>query len=182
MKHLKIGHADVAYALYAVGDPRVTGYTEGRDRELVITVPSTGSAMVFAAALAARATTAGETTGTLIDDLPDVAEIMTRVSDGWVRGTASGQALPVLLLTFPGVHLTGPQHISVRQLGEGRLPAWAAGIRWHYPHSTARTECRACLAAPAWMASTETPWDEPNGEVLAGPFTCTTCDAEVRCG
>jgi hypothetical protein len=173
MRHLKIGHADVAYALYAIGDPAVTGYTEGRDRELVITVPSTGSAMVFAAALAARATTEGETTGTLLDDLPDVAEIMTRASDHWDKG--------VLRLTFPGVHLAGPQHISVNQLCKGYLPGWAAGVRWTYPHSVSRTECAPCMYFPAWMASAETSWDEPNGEVMTA-LTCASCGREVRCG
>jgi hypothetical protein len=133
--------ADITAALEATGcQPDETAAVLDRG-ELIILVPSTGVAMLFAARLAMRLI-GGDVTGPgaeLVHTAGEVDDILARASDAWLShgGGIAPELGPVLALAFPGVTVTGAPAgaatPSCRQCGCTDLRACPGGCGWAEP-------------------------------------------------
>lgn len=110
---------------------------------LIIVVPSTGAAMMFAAQLAMRLI-GGDIAGPrakLVHTAGEVEDILARASDAWLQHgdgiIPEPEPAPVLALAFPGVTVTGaPADAatqSCRQCGCTDLHACPGGCGWAEP-------------------------------------------------
>ena len=139
--------ADITAALKATGcQPDETAALLDRG-ELIILVPSTGVAMVFAAQLAMRLI-GGDIAGPpaeMVHTAGEVEDILARVSDAWLHhgDGITPEPAPVLALAFPGVTVTGA------------------------PADAATQSCRQCGCTDLHAC--------PGGCGWAGPGLCTTC-------
>ncbi len=117
---------DITAALQQIGSPPETAARLAPDGTLTVVVPSVGTAMIFAAALAHRLTARNLACACCIDSececdgerlgpatcrpsaADPVLELLARVSDSWEPVSAAGDELPALVLSFPGLTVTGP--------------------------------------------------------------------------
>jgi hypothetical protein len=166
MKQPNLDWADITAALKATGcQPDETMALLDRG-ELIIVVPSTGAAMMFAAHLAMRLI-GGDIAGPgakLVHTAGEVEDILARASDALLHHDdgITPEPAPVLVVAFPGVTVTGaPADAatqSCRQCGCTELRACTGGCGWAKPRL-----CTACAGDPR-DEDAKRPW-MPAGEL-----------------
>jgi hypothetical protein len=105
-----LDRADITAALEATGCPPDETVARLDRGELIILVPSTGVAMMFAAQLAMRLI-GGDIAGPrakLVHTAGEIEDILACASDAWLRH-GDGITAPVLAVAFPGVTVSGAQ-------------------------------------------------------------------------
>lgn len=131
---------DITAALQQAGAAPETAARLAPDGTLTVVVPSVGAAMIFAAALAARLTARNLACACCIDNECECAgerlgpatyrasaadpalELVARASDSRGPASGAGDRLPALVLSFPGVRVTGPGGGAAVQRTTGQLP------------------------------------------------------------
>ena len=131
---------DITAALQQAAAPPETAARVAPDGTLTVILPSVGAAMIFAAALAAGLTARNLACACCIDNececagerlgpatyrpspADPVLELLARVSDSRGPAAGAGDKLPALVLSFPGVTVTGPDGGAVRRT-TGQLPS-----------------------------------------------------------